>query len=391
MAALFLCALAACSGKPEERPAYFKPAAFSDLPGWASDRVGDALLPLARSCGKRLARADDEVVGPGGVAGLASDWKPVCREAIGLLFSPDAARDFFERNFVPYEVRSGRFEDEGLFTGYYEASLKGAREKKTGFETPLLRVPDELVVADLGLFLPEFSGRKITGMASNGKLTPAPARADIVSGALGDRNLEMVFVSDPVDAFFLQVQGSGRIDLDDGSVMQVGYAAQNGRGYVAIGKELIARGALTRDNVSMQSIRRWLHDHPQEAAEVMNLNPSYVFFRELGNAGGPLGAENVPLSPGRSLAVDSKKMPYGVPVFLDAQTPDQASGQRLQKLLVAQDTGGAIKGAVRGDVFWGFGPEAENAAGIMKSRGRFWVLLPKGANIPKEKILGGWF
>ena len=390
-AALCLCALVACSGKPEERPAYFKPASFADLPGWAQDKSSAALLPLARSCGRRMARADDEIVGPGGIGGLVLDWRPVCHEVISLLFSPELARDFFEKNFTPYEVRSGRFEDEGLFTGYYEPLLKGSREKKPGFETPLLRAPDDLVVADLGQFLPELAGRKITGLAHNGRLVPAPVRADIGAGAFADRGLEMVFVSDPVDAFFLQVQGSGRVELDDGTVMRVGYAAQNGHGYVAIGKALIARGALTKDNVSLQSIRAWLHDHPGEAVDVMNLNPSFVFFRELKDTGGPLGAEGVALSPGRSLAVDGKKLPYGVPVYLDAQSPEKAQDQRLQRLLVAQDTGGAIKGAVRGDVFWGFGAAAENAAGVMKSRGRFWVLLPKSARVPAEKIVKGWF
>lgn len=382
--------LASCTEKPQERPVYLKSASFVDLPGWGQDNVAAALLPLARSCGRRLMRGDEDLVGSDGIGGRAADWKPLCRQAVSLLFSGDSARNFFEENFIPYEVRSGRWESEGLFTGYYEPLLKGAREKKDGYATPLLKAPDDLVVADLGLFYPELAGKKITGRAQGGKVLPVETRADIEKGGLSGKAPELVWVSDPIDAFFLQVQGSGRIDLDDGSTMQVGYAAQNGRTYVAIGKALIERGELTKENVSLQTIRTWLKAHPQEAQAVMNLNPSFVFFRELNNTGGPLGAEGVPLTPLRSIAVDGKKMPYGVPLYLDAQMPEAARDQRLQKLMVAQDTGGAIKGAVRGDIFWGFGDAAENAAGSMKSKGRYWMLLPKTVQVPDKMKIRWW-
>jgi membrane-bound lytic murein transglycosylase A len=211
-------------------------------------------------------------------------------------------------------------------------------------------------------------------------LRPYENRAAIESGALRGRGLEMLWVDDPVDAFFLQIQGSGRVMLEDGTSLRIGYAGQNGHPYVAIGRELIARGALTREAVSMPAIRDWLRANPQEADAVMNRNPSFVFFREL-DGDGPVGAQGVALTPGRSLAVDRSFVPYGVPVWLDAEDP--VDGEvRVQRLLVAQDTGGAIRGPVRGDVFWGHGPEAEHRAGLMKSRGRYFLLLPKTVTPP---------
>lgn len=383
--------LASCAGPADERPVWLKASDFDSLPGWNNDRVEGALLPLARSCGKRLKRDPAESVGPGGFAGKAGDWQGVCREAIGLLFEPGAARSFFERSFVPYEVRAGRFGDEGLFTGYYEPELKAARQRKEGYAAALYAAPSDLITADLGQFHPDLSGRKITGRVKDGKLHPSETRAEIAAGALEGQGLELAYAADPVDAFFLQVQGSGRLDLDDGGVMRLGFAAQNGHSYVAIGRELIALGALEKENVSLQSIRAWLAAHPEKAQEIMNKNPSFVFFRELPDMGGPLGAEGLPLTAGRSLAVDRRKMPYGVPFFLDAAAPEGGDKERLQRLMLAQDTGGAIRGAVRGDVFWGFGPAAEAAAGVMKSPGRFWILLPLGVEVPKTALLPGWW
>jgi len=210
----------------------------------------------------------------------------------------------------------------------------------------------------------------------SGNLKPYEDRKAIVEGALDPRNLEIVWVDDPVDAFFLQIQGSGRVTLEDGRVMRLGYAGQNGHPYVAIGRELIARGALTRETVSMQSIRAWLAANPAEAAALMNANPSYVFFREL-PGDGPVGAQGAALTPLRSLAVDRRFVPLGTPVWLDAEHPDPGTA-RLRRLVVAQDVGGAIRGPVRGDLFWGHGDAAADLAGRMKSPGRYYLLLPKG-------------
>ena len=199
----------------------------------------------------------------------------------------------------------------------------------------------------------------------------------IDAGALAGKHLEMVWVDDPVAAFFLHIQGSGRVELPGGKTLRVGYAGQNGHAYVAIGKVLLERGELKREEVSLQSIRRWLADHPAEARDLLAENPSYVFFQKL--AGGPVGSEGVELTAGRSLAVDLAFLPLGVPLWLAASRPNVDPSQPdlpLQRLLVAQDTGGAITGPLRGDVFWGHGAEAEEIAGRMKNRGRLWLLLP---------------
>jgi membrane-bound lytic murein transglycosylase A len=289
------------------------------------------------------------------------------------------ARRFFEAHFIPYEI-SGDDGREGLFTGYYEPLLNGALEKKPPYLIPLHARPDDLVSVNLGDFKPDLKGETIVGRVTEGKLIPYFRRAEIEGGALAEQDKEIVWVDSAVDAFFLHIQGSGQVKLEDGSVLRVGYAAQNGHPYLAIGKALIERGALSRDNVSMQSIRAWLEAHPDEAPDVMNLNASYVFFQPL-EGEGPLGGEGVALTPQRSLAIDRKKIPYGVPLFLDAEEPE--GGPRLRRLMVAQDTGGAIRGAVRGDYFWGAGEEAARKAGLMKSKGNLYALLPKGVDIPE--------
>jgi membrane-bound lytic murein transglycosylase A len=285
-----------------------------------------------------------------------------------------AARTFITRWFLPFLVTDqGR--DSGLFTGYFEPELKGARSRDGRFNVPIYGRPGDLVTVELGQFRDEWRGQRIAGRVESGSLRPYASRAQIEAGALAGERLEILWVDDPIDAFFLHIQGSGRVVLADGSVIRLGFAAQNGRAYVPIGRELIARGALDREGTSMQSIRAWLAGHPGEAASVMNLNPSYVFFRVL-DGEGPVGSLGVPLTPGRSLAVDRAFLPLGVAMWLDAQDPLDP-GRRVQRLVIAQDTGGAIRGVVRGDVFWGHGPEAAERAGRMRSSGRYWILLPR--------------
>jgi membrane-bound lytic murein transglycosylase A len=232
------------------------------------------------------------------------------------------------------------------------------------------------VMADLGDFRPELKGQRIAGRVTDGQLKLYEDRAAINRGALpGDNQLQFVWVDSAVDAFFLQIQGSGRILLDDGTMLRVSYDGQNGWPYYAIGRELVQRGYLKQDEVSMQSIRTWLEAHPDQADEIMNTNKSYVFFKFL-EGDGPRGAEDVTLMPGRSLAIDHTHFPYGAPVWI-ATAPPVPGEPPLQRLMVAQDTGSAILGAVRGDVFWGYGKRAEELAGGMKAPGRAWVLLPK--------------
>jgi peptidoglycan lytic transglycosylase A len=231
-------------------------------------------------------------------------------------------------------------------------------------------------MVELGRFRPAWRGERIAGRVVKGALVPYDDRAAIVKGALAAMHLELFWVDDPIDAFFLQVQGSGRIDLPDGSTTQLAYDGQNGQPYVAIGKLLVERGVMTKEEVSLQSIRAWIKAHPDEGMALMDQNPSYVFFRERSGEG-PLGSEGVALTPGRSLAVDRKFIPLGVPLYLDLTEQTE-----LHRLVVAQDTGGAISGPVRGDVFWGFGQEAEAKAGAMRATGRYFLLLPSGVNPP---------
>jgi membrane-bound lytic murein transglycosylase A len=336
---------------------HYEKVTFEALPGWAADDHAAALAAFLTSCPRFKAALP--------MAKGAGDARAACEAARRVPpGDPAAARKLFERHFTPYAV-SADGNREGLFTGYFEPLLFGADRPDTRFRVPLYRPP-----ADLATALAEGQ--------------PHLSRSDIDAGALSGRNLELLWVDDPLDAFFLHIQGSGRVAMPDGRIVRVGFAGKNGHPYVAIGRELIARGAMTRDEVSMPAIRAWLEANPAEAARVMALNPSYVYFRTLdgdgrGAAVGPTGAMGVPLTPGRSLAVDPAFVPYGTPVWLDTvYSPGDplAPARPLRRLLIAQDTGTAIKGAVRGDVFWGHGPEAAARAGVMKSPGRWYLLLP---------------
>ena len=382
LAALLLVGGCAEEKKPAPQPALaLKPVAFDDLPGWNADDPTAALAAFRQGCQRWAKQAPDKGVGgQGGFAGTVQDWSSTCAAATRTTGTPEAVRGFFAANLTPFAVTDGGNPD-GLFTGYYEPLLHGARAPDASNRYPLYRRPPELVSVDLGQFDPELQGRRIGGRVENGRLVPFPDRAAIDRGALADRELELLWVDDPVERFFLEIQGSGQVRLPDSSLVRVGYADQNGRPYRAIGKDLIEQGAVPREQISMQTIKDWLRAHPDQAPAMMAKNPSYVFFTELpdlARASGPLGAQGVPLTPGRSLAVDRKFLPLGAPVWLDATAP-YADGERpLRRLMVAQDTGGALRGPVRGDVFWGAGPEAEHLAGHMKSQGRLFILLPRG-------------
>jgi membrane-bound lytic murein transglycosylase A len=326
----------------------------------------------------RIARA---APGTPGSLGTVAEWRDACVAAARVPSGDrDAARGFFESAFTPVAASNHGLET-GLFTGYYEPTLHGSRKRSGRYTVPLYRRPPELVMVDLGLFREEWKGRRIGGKVVDRSLLPYPDRAAIQTGALAGRGLELAWVDDPIDAFFLEIQGSGRIELAEGGVLRVGYAAQNGQPYFAIGRALVERGALKKEEVSLQSIRAWLLAHPLEAPQVLARNRSYVFFEEQ-KGEGPLGAEGVVLTPGRSLAVDLKYLQLGVPVWLDGRAPAVAENgpdRPLRRLLVAQDTGGAITGPVRGDVFWGHGEAAAAVAGRMKHPGRVWLLLPRSA------------
>lgn len=350
---------------------------YPELPGWGTDRYAEILPAIEKTCARIMKNDPAKPFGLLEEAGSYGDWQAVCTDLLNLPERTDhSIKAFFEQRFTPYQILSGD-EAYGLFTGYYEASLKGSYTKSERYHVPLHKRPSDLVMVDLGLFREHLKGERIAGRIENGALRPYEARDAIVAGnwPYTDDAHVLVWVDDSVDAFFLQIQGSGRILLDDGSFMRAGYAGQNGHPYYAIGRELIKMGHLTKETVSMQSIRAWLEAHPDQADSIMNTNKSYVFFEQIAGDG-PLGGENVALTATRSLAIDRSLLPYGLPFWVDIEPPME-NMPALQRLMMAQDTGGAIRGAVRGDVFWGYGEEAELLAGHMKSKGRYWVLLPK--------------
>lgn len=363
-----VCPVVAAPEKPDVVSARYVPVQFSDLAGWPGDQLVTSWPAWLQSC-KRL--------------GKRSDWQTICADA-ALLTTVDekSVRDFFEKRFVPWQILNVTGNkppvDTGMITGYYEPLLTGGREEKPG-RVPLYAVPDDMLTVDLGELFPELKGKRVRGRIDGKKVLPYWDRAQIDQGKAQAKVL--VWVDEPVDAFFLQIQGSGRVQLEDGSILRVGYADQNGHPYKAIGRWLADQGELPIEKVSMQNIRAWGQAHPERLHEMLNVNPSYVFFRVLENAdGGPIGALNVPLTDGASIAVDPKFIPLGSPVFLAATRPD--NGAPLLRLMHAQDTGGAIRGPVRADFFWGFGAEAGAIAGMTKQQGRLWLLLPKGVNPP---------
>ncbi len=358
--------LSACTTRP---PGIGNPIEWSNLQNWASDNQSEMWEGFLKSCQK---------LGHG-------QWQEVCLLANNSQdLSDSEVREFFELHF---EVRPVYAEDgisEGLITGYYEPLLKGSWERSEEYRYPLYGVPKDLLIVDLGGIYPELKNMRLRGKLNGNKVVPYYDRAqldedeDLLQGA------EILWVNSLVDVFFLHIQGSGRVQLTDGSTAAVGYAEQNGHPYQSIGKVLIEMGELENDKVTLFSIKDWLKSNPIRLNEVLSRNPSYIFF-ELrdGQANGPLGSLNVALTPRRSIAVDRNVIPLGAPVWLQTTLPDEQQSP-LNKLMLAQDTGGAIKGHVRADVFWGRGDEAEKLAGLMKQQGKLFVLLPKGYSVKKK-------
>lgn len=376
---------------PFPGPLRLTPVDFSALSGWAESDPVQALAAFRRSCGALMHKPPGTAMGGAGYAGTAGDWQAVCDAVPSGRLDKNAARAWFEAWFRPIRISAGNAAD-GLFTGYYEPELKASRTKRGPYRIPVYGLPKDLVSVDLGRFRGSLKGERIAGRIEGQSLVPYPSRAEIDARGLGTAPI-LFFADDPVAVFFLHIQGSGRVVFDDGARARVAYAGQNGRPYTAIGRTLIEQGALLRDEVSLQTIRAWLKAHPGEAKRVMETDASYVFFREtpLGDpALGSAGSEGVALAPGASLAVDNRLHPLGAPFFVAASVPDPDAAKPdrpFMRLLIAQDTGGAIQGPVRGDVFWGFGHDAEAIAGRMKAHGTMAVLLPKplAARLGQEK------
>lgn len=373
------CSQEACppaSGTPPRPVAGFEPVAFNDIAGWDVDDHAAALATFAVSC--RKIAGDPSRFGEG-MFGRAEDWAVACRAAFKT--RPADARQFFETYFEPSHVAEGG-KAEGKITGYYEPELEGSRTATSGFAAAVYGTPTDLVTADPIAFQWILHGERLAGRVVDGVLKPYDTRAEIEGGTLQDRVKTLLYLPTQTDSFFLQIQGSGRVHLADGSNVRLGYGAQNGYPYVSIGGLLIARGEIKREDMSMQAIRAWLADHPDKAAALMNENSSYVFFVEspLDDPDeGPPGAENVPLTPARSMAVDARVYPYGVPIFVTGKVAaaDGKSHEDFARLMIAQDTGGAIRGVVRGDIFFGWGPEAEARAGATGGPADFYVLRVK--------------
>ena len=309
-------------------------------------------------------------------------WQSVCSVATAL---QEPTREmvvrFFETNFAPYQVINADGTDSGLVTGYYEPLLNGSRKRSARYHVPVYGVPDDMLVIDLGEVYPELKSMRLRGRIDGRRVVPYYNRAQIDSGSAPVTGKEIVWVEDSIELFFMQVQGSGRVKLDGKETIMLGYADQNGYPYRSIGRLLVERGDLPLEKASMQGIKAWAKQNPDKLQELLNYNASYVFFRELPrDLPGPLGALGIPLTARRSIAVDARYIPLGAPVFLATTMPN--SRQPLNRLMIAQDTGGAIRGAVRADFFWGFGEEAATLAGRMRQSGKMWVMLPNGYPLP---------
>ena len=302
-------------------------------------------------------------------------------ETIRIASGPKELNQRLRKEFLLYKA-AGR-DGQVLFTGYFEPILQGKLRPDGIFKYPIYRKPDDLIKIDLSLFNEEFKGKSIIGRIDGKSVIPYYSRQQIAQGwALGGRNLELAWLKDPVDVAFLQIQGSGRLDLGDGRTTHVGYSERNGHPYRSIGRYLMERGLITKEEMSMQAIRRVLAQRPEMVEEVLNYNPSYVFFRDLGD--GPLlGSINTPITPGRTLALDSRLFPAGAMAWIKTSKPkvndrgEVVSWEAFSRFVMNQDTGGAIKGPGRADLFWGSGPYAELAAGHMRHEGELYILMKK--------------
>ena len=347
--------------RPAEKP--LQPAVWSDLPGWRNDDPQPAFDAFRASC----ATLETQPL-----------WRAVCaaaRQANGS--AAGDVRAWFEAQFQPWALVNPDGGREGLITGYYEPVLKGSRTRKPPYLSPLFAPPEDMVVVDLAEVYPELKNLRLRGRLEGRKLVPYYTRAEWAKQEHKRGAETLLWIDDPLDLFFMQVQGSGQVVLDDGSRLRVGYADQNGHPYRSIGKWLIEQGELEVEQASMQGIKAWARAHPRRVQEMLNANPSLVFFRTLPLEGsGPPGALGLPLTPERSIAVDPRQISLGAPVYLATTYPNDS--RPLNRLMLAQDTGGAIRGVVRADFYWGSGPKAGSLAGRMRQKGAMWVLMPKG-------------
>jgi membrane-bound lytic murein transglycosylase A len=348
--------------KPAPETAVYLQFAFDALPGWPSAGLERSLRAFLAGCPR-----------PGPLA-------RACEAAAAVPAGDEpAARKFFESSFVPYALVSSDGPDTGLITGYYEPIIDGSRTQSEQHRHPIFGVPEDLVVVDLAAVNPDLRNQRLRGRLEGRRLIPYLSRTEIESRGVPAQVI--AWTNDPVELFFLQVQGSGQVRFDSGERIRIGFADQNGHPYRSLGRYLIDRGELPLEQTSMQGIKAWAAANPAKLQEALNSNPSYIFFRELPPTDGPPGALGVPLSAEYSLAVDRRFAPLGAPVYLATTYP--LSEERLERMMAAQDTGGAIRGVVRADFYWGTGPEAGVFAGRMRQQGRMWLMWPRGEPLPR--------
>ena len=352
-------------------------ASFNQLPGWNTASIQPSLRAFQHSCRTFLKQNPEKSVGTESIPLQIKDWHPACHEAMSLNASSDATiRTFFQTWFTPVEFYKHK-PVHGMFTGYFMPLLHGSLKKTAEYSVPIYGLPSNLISANLGLFKKDLHNKRVVGRVEGKKLIPFYTREEINHGAIHHIAPVLFWIKSPMDRLFLEIEGSGAVELDSGAPFYVGYAAENGAEYKSIASVLIKEGIMTHDNASSAHIKSYLNHHPKEINRVLNQNKSFVFFHKLKN-NAALGAQGVPLTPGYSLAVDHAWIPYGTPTWLSTTAPTKNNDKiPFNRLMVAQDTGGAIRGTVRGDVFWGAGKKAAFMANHMQNKGRYWLLLPR--------------
>ncbi len=355
-----------------------KQASFIQLPGWETAQFKPSLAAFRLSCRTLLKQDPEKWAGSQHIAFKIKDWQPACSKAMSLEPASNAAiKAFFQTWFTPVEFYQGK-PIRGLFTGYFLPRLHGSLNKTEQYTVPLYGLPSNLVTANLGLFKPELKNKRIVGHLVGKNLVPFYTREEINRGAIHNTAPVLFWINNPMDRSFLEIEGSGVIELPDGKQMYIGYAGENGAAYSSIATILILQGIMTPDMASSKHIKHYLNDHPEDIDRVLNQNKSFIFFRHLPTHAA-IGAQGVALTPGYTLAVDPTWIPYGTPTWLSTTVPTKNGNNStpFNRLMVAQDTGGAIRGTVRGDVFWGTGKNAAFIANHMQGQGRYWLLLPR--------------
>lgn len=352
-------------------------ARFADLPGWTADHPAEAVPSFLASCARIAELADTAPVGADGHGGLAKQWRHACAAAARLKAGDDAAaRAFFEAEFTPW-VAAGKTGPIGKLTGYYVQEMRGSRTRHGAYKYPVYGRPADLVEIDLTPFIRDAHARRIWGKLDGGSIVPYFTREEIRKGALAGKGLELLYVDDPVDLLFAQIEGSAKVKMDDGTTLRLEFAGKNGRAYKGVGAAL--KGILKPGEGTMLGIRKWFNEHAARFDEIVDQNASFVFFK-LSTEPGAIGSEKVVLTPRRSMAIDRAFIAHGTPIWVDGRAPNvgKPGTSPWQHLLIAQDTGGGILGAVRGDIYWGDDRAAEEIGGRMGGPGRYWLLLPNG-------------